>query len=118
MKTLYHIPSLTLSRKVSLAFIIGTGFLPVTSIALHCIGLMPLNICLFALIIPAVTSTVLICLQNSHLRKAIMYGWLAGIIAVFCYYLTRIPYMFFGWGDFIPRIGGWIQNSNETNAVL
>ena len=45
-------------------------------------------------------------------------GFIAGIISVFLYDLSRVPYILGGWSDFIPKIGGWVTNTNEKNALL
>jgi len=94
------------------------GFFPVCSIILHCLGILPLQQCLLFIVIPAILSFITLGIKIPALGKTIIMGFVAGVIAVFFYDLSRVPYILAGWSDFIPKIGGWVNNTNEQNALL
>lgn len=94
------------------------GFFPVTSIVLHCLGVLPLQQCLLFLVIPVLLSFITLGIKFPGMGKTVLFGFAAGIIAVFLYDLSRLPYILAGWSDFIPKIGGWVNNTNEKNAFL
>ncbi len=104
-------------QSLTLLFTFG-GFFPVTSIILHCLGILPLQQCLVFLVIPGLLSFITLGIKFPAIGKTVIAGFIAGIIAVFLYDLSRVPYILAGWSDFIPKIGGWITNSDEKNAVL
>jgi hypothetical protein len=95
-----------------------TGFLPVSSIVLHCLGLISLPVCLGFLILPMFTNLMLIGYRIPALGKIALKGFAAGIIAVAFYDLSRLPFILSGWSDFIPKIGGWVTSTNERNAYI
>jgi hypothetical protein len=90
-----------------------SGILPVSSVALHSMELISIrwmivpNIALFLFCLVQLT-------QFSVIKKIIWRGWVSGLLGVLCYDLTRIPFMYAGWDDFIPSLGGWITNSDEN----
>ena len=104
--------------KVCSALFIVTGFMPVSAIVLHCTGILPLNLALGLLIFPFLLLLLSAGVYNRPIGRIAMRGWVAGLIAVFIYDLSRLPYMYFGWGDFIPRIGGWLTGTGEPDAVI
>jgi hypothetical protein len=119
METLTQTRSLTKAAQQSLCllFTLG-GFFPVCSIILHCLGILPLYQCLFFLVTPLIISFILLGVKFPAVGKTVITGFIAGIISVLLYDLSRVPYMLAGWSDFIPKIGGWITNSEERNAFL
>lgn len=98
--------------------IVITGFLPVGSIVLHCLGILPLGRALGLILLPLMLVLLSAFFYNKKLGKLALEGWLFGLLAVFIYDLSRIPFMLYGWADFIPKVGGWINGSNEPNAWL
>ncbi|MDP1803127.1 MAG: hypothetical protein Q8L81_17330 [Bacteroidota bacterium] len=119
MKALSQTSSLNKFSQQSLALLFTFGgFFPVTSIILHCLGILPLQQCLVFLVIPVLLSFITLGVKFPAIGKTVIAGFVAGIISVFLYDLSRVPYILAGWSDFIPKIGGWITNSDEKNAVL
>src|SRR5207249_6953594 len=46
-------------------------------------------------------------------------GFVVGLIAVFVYDCTRVPFILIGaWGDFIPKIGAWLLGSAHPNGIV
>ena len=86
------------------------------SVALHSMGWISIR----WMILPNIL-LLLLCgfhlFQDAKLRSLIIQGWVAGIIAVFLYDLSRIPFVYAGWDDFIPALGGWITKSEENFMV-
>lgn len=119
METLVKTTTLNKLAQHSLAvlFTLG-GFFPVCSIILHCLGLLPLQHCLFFLVAPIVILFITFSIKFPSIGKTVLVGFLAGIVAVFLYDLSRLPYILAGWSDFIPKIGGWVTNTEEKNAAL
>jgi hypothetical protein len=90
-----------------------SGILPVTSVALHSMEWVSIR----WLIIPNVLFFIFCLMQLTQLtviKKIIWRGWVSGLLGVLCYDLTRIPFMYAGWDDFIPSLGGWITNSEQN----
>ena len=50
-------------------------------------------------------------------KKIISHGWIAGLIAVLIYDLSRIPFIYAGWDDFIPGLGGAITGAEENFTI-
>lgn len=94
------------------------GFFPVCSIILHCLGFLPLHQCLFFLVAPILFLFTFFGIKFPAIGKIVVHGFIAGIVAVFFYDLSRVPYILCGWLDFIPKIGGWVTNTEEKNALL
>ena len=94
------------------------GFSAITSISVHIIGWLSLQQMFFVLVLP---SFLLILNQISKADKFasfLLKGWISGLIAVFIYDLSRIPFMMYGWGDFIPTIGDWLLGTENTNPIV
>ncbi|HYG50735.1 MAG TPA: hypothetical protein VD905_07515, partial [Flavobacteriales bacterium] len=81
-------------------------------------GLVPLQVCLFSIILPAFATVIIAGIKIPVIGKVILKGWLAGIVAVALYDLSRVPFIINGWSDFIPKIGAWLTNTHEPDAVL
>ena len=93
------------------------GLLPVSSIALHCAGILSLSNCLFFLVIPTFIFAIVTSAINTRVLKLVLLGWLSGVVAVAVYDISRIPFIYAGWADFIPHITSWLTGSND-NAYL
>lgn len=92
------------------------GILPVGSVALHSLGWIPIQ----HMVLPNLLLLSICCYQLTNvleIRNMILTGWMAGLIAVTAYDLSRIPFIYAGWNDFIPKIGGWLSGS-EDNFLL
>lgn len=90
-----------------------SGILPVSSVALHSMDLISIR----WMIVPNMALFLFCLVQLTHfsvIKKIIWRGWVSGLIGVLCYDLTRIPFMYAGWDDFIPSLGGWITNSEQN----
>lgn len=94
------------------------GFLPVSSIVLHCLGIVPLQNSLFLLILPLLTLATGSGVLNQDIGRIAFRGWVAGVIAVAVYDLSRIPFVYAGWADFIPHIGAWLQHNQDRYALI
>lgn len=105
------------SQQSLLLLFIAGGFFPVSSIVLHCLHILPLQQCLLFLVIPILFSFITLGIKFPAVGRTAIVGFAAGIIAVLFYDISRMPYILAGWSDFIPKIGGWVNNTNETNAI-
>ncbi len=97
----------------TISVMLVSGILPVTSVALHSMEWVSIR----WLIIPNMLFFIYCLLQLTQLtviKKIIWRGWVSGLLGVLCYDLTRIPFMYAGWDDFIPSLGGWITNSEQN----
>ncbi|HLG33697.1 MAG TPA: hypothetical protein VI757_02370 [Bacteroidia bacterium] len=106
-----------LPQTIPLCFIL-TGFLPVMSIVLHCTGVLSLQHCALFLILPLVALSLILGLRDTGTGRVALRGWVAGIFAVALYDLSRLPFLFSGWSDFIPKIGGWLAMEDHPVAWL
>ncbi|MBK6523814.1 MAG: hypothetical protein KBG47_05650 [Bacteroidia bacterium] len=119
MKALVQTQSLNKLSQGSLALLFTFGgFFPVCSIILHCLGILPLQQCLLFLVVPVLILFITLGIKFPSIGKTVVMGFVAGIISVFLYDLSRVPYILAGWSDFIPKIGGWVTNTDEKNALL
>jgi hypothetical protein len=92
------------------------GILPVISVALHSTGWVHIQ----WMVVPNMLLILLCCyymVNIEELRSVITKGWASGILAVFLYDLSRIPFIYLGWDDFIPSLGGWIMGTEENFFV-
>jgi hypothetical protein len=94
------------------------GLLPVSSIALHCAGIISIVNCLFFLVIPAFVLAFITSSINTRILKLAMLGWISGIVAVALYDLSRIPFILAGWTDFIPHISHWLSPGNDHPYLI
>ena len=100
--------------RLSLIFI--TGMLPISSVALHALGWVPIR----WMIIPNIVMMSVCCFHlfnSAQLYKLIRNGWISGLVAVLLYDLSRIPFIYAGWEDFIPGLGGWISGTQENFTI-
>jgi len=110
--------TLRLSRtRLSPLSFLAAGFLPVISIVLHCLGILSMQHCLLLLIIPLFVLAGCTGLLQPETGRTAWKGWLAGVLAVLLYDLSRVPFMLYGWNDFIPRIGSWLTGAEDPQAI-
>jgi hypothetical protein len=88
------------------------GVLPVSSVALHALGWMHIQVLLFPNLFLLAIAMVYLGVHSDFGAKVIK-SWLMGIAAVFLYDMSRIPFMYMGWNDFIPGLGGWIVGEEQ-----
>lgn len=98
-------------------FFLFAGFLPVTAIVIHCLGLLPLQMNLHLVILPAAMALCCLSIRDHRTGKIVLRGWVSGVIAVALYDLSRVPFIMNGWTDFIPKIGGWLNETGEPDAL-
>lgn len=107
------------TKKIPLTplFFLFAGFLPVTAIVIHCLGILPLRMNLHLVMLPAIMLLCCLSLRDMKMGKLALQGWLSGVGAVALYDLSRIPFIMNGWSDFIPKIGGWLNETGEPDAL-
>jgi hypothetical protein len=111
------ISTATKNIRLTPLFFLFAGFLPVTAIVIHCLGLLPLRMNLHLLILPAAMLLCCLSLREQKLGRIAVRGWISGVIAVALYDLSRVPFIVNGWTDFIPKIGGWLNETGEPDAL-
>jgi hypothetical protein len=94
------------------------GVLPVSSIALHCAGVLALNHCLLFLVIPAFILAFTTAAINTRIFTLAFRGWISGVVAVALYDLSRVPFILAGWEDFIPHITEWLTGSDDHAFLI
>ena len=93
------------------------GTTAIGAIAAHAFGWCELCLSSKFLVLPFFLTILTVGLVNRDMGRVILRGWLYGIIAVLLYDLSRIPFMMYGWGDFIPTIGDWILGESDAHPV-
>lgn len=103
---------------LKVGFCLFTGLLPVTSIAFHCSGILSLLNSLCFLIMPACAFVCVAGIFDRKLLKLIGRGWISGVVSVFLYDISRLPFIIAGWADFIPHIASWLNGSGEDSFLI
>lgn len=100
-------------------FYFAVGMAPIGALSLSIFGIWTLPIGALVLVIPAIVSSLLIGLFYPAYGRLALKGFCFGVIAVTLYDCTRIPFIVTGiWGDFIPKIGGWLLSRAEPQWAL
>lgn len=100
-------------------FYFAAGMAPIGALSLSIFGLWTLPTGALVLVLPAIVSSLLIGLLYPAFGHLALKGFCFGVIAVTLYDCTRIPFIVTGiWGDFIPKIGGWLLSRAEPHWVL
>lgn len=82
------------------------GFMPIASLSLALMNVLPLHHAMRWLVLPAVLGLAFTCARAPRLRRLATHGLLAGMVATAVYDLSRLTLVLAGvWGDFIPVIG-------------
>jgi hypothetical protein len=90
------------------------GFSPIIAIAVMIFSLAPLPVAALSLIVPSASLAMFCALRFPEYGRLALHGFLAGIAAVFCYDLFRIPFILTGiWPDFIPQISVWLLGVSQ-----
>lgn len=105
-----------MNRLIQNSLISIIGGLPVLAIALHACNIVDLKTSALCLVFPAWIVLVLMFKLGDKMETFLKY-WSAGVIAVFLYDLSRIPFIYFGWDDFIPKIGFALGFENEQATI-
>lgn len=108
LKTSYGISTLSL--------VFMAGLLPVSSVAMHSLGWIPIR----WMIIPNLIMISICCyhvFNDDTFKKIITRGWVSGLVAVLLYDLSRVPFIYAGWDDFIPGLGGWITGGEDNFTI-
>jgi len=93
------------------------GILPVSCIALHCAGIISLRHSFLFLVLPVIALALTLNATDRKLLHLVFRGWVSGVIAVAVYDLSRIPFVYAGWEDFIPHISSWLT-PHDTHPYL
>lgn len=112
----YKASTIQARLNISHLFIFAAGVLPVSSVALHSLGWIDIRM----MILPNILMLSFCCyhiVNGTQLKRTIFNGWTGGLIAVLLYDMSRIPFIYLGWDDFIPALGGWISGSEENFLV-
>lgn len=110
-------PIVKISIKLSLVCVL-VGLLPLSCIALHVLGMLPLSESALMLALPGYFVLVVIGLINPSIGKLVLRGWFIGLVAVALYDCSRIPFIFAGWNDFVPHIGDWLFEQQGSNQLI
>ena len=95
------------------------GMSPVTALSLTILGLWTLPIGMLLLVAPSAALGVACAVRHSYCRRLALKGLMFGVMAVFLYDCMRVPFIWFGWwGDFIPKIGGWLLATAQPNWLV
>ncbi len=97
---------------------VAIGFSAIGALAMHIMELVPLHRSAPLLVIPGFFFLVGVGIKYPAVGRLALKGWVAGVIAVTLYDLSRIPFILAGWNDFIPKIGDWALNAEGTHAVV
>jgi hypothetical protein len=97
----------------------AVGFAPITSLAGAIIGVWTLPESTLLFVLPAMTAAIAAGIYFPRIGRLVLTGFAFGVVSVLLYDAFRVPLVFFGaWGDFIPKIGGWLLGTNERNALV
>lgn len=100
-------------------FYFAAGMAPISALALSIFGLWSLPVGTVLLVFPALVGSVAVGLLYPAAGRLASQGFGLGVIAVTVYDCTRLPFVLAGlWGDFIPKIGGWLLSQPEPNWAL
>jgi hypothetical protein len=100
-------------------FYFMAGMAPISALALAIFGLWSLPVGTVLLVLPAVVGSVAVGLLYPAAGRLASQGFGLGLLAVTVYDGTRLPFILTGlWGDFIPKIGGWLLSQPEPNWLL
>ncbi|QEU90812.1 hypothetical protein CP970_07780 [Streptomyces kanamyceticus] len=99
--------------------LMAAGALPVAAIPLYILGALPMSWAAL-LVIPLMAAKTVLIKRGSTEGRWAGHGMFAGLVAVTAYDGLRIPmaYLTNAWPDFIPRLGGWITESDSGNVPV
>jgi hypothetical protein len=95
------------------------GMAPIGALAAAVFGIFTLKVGAIMLVLPAFLAAILLAWIDPTFGKIALRGFLIGVIAVTVYDGVRFVFIYAGlWGDFIPKIGGWLLGRPEPNWIL
>jgi len=99
--------------------LMGCGMAPIAALCLTIFGLWSLRLATLALILPAIVVVAMVARRAPAEGKLALVGFLNGIVAVLSYDAFRLWFVWQGWwGDFIPKIGGWLLGSHHPDVLI
>jgi hypothetical protein len=114
--------NLAITRRMPWAlglFYFAAGMAPIGALSLSIFGVWTLPTGTLVLVMPAIVSSLLIGMLYPVYGRLALKGFCFGVIAVTLYDCTRVPFIVTGiWGDFIPKIGGWLLSRPEPHWAL
>lgn len=100
-------------------FYFAAGMAPIGALSLSIFGVWTLPTGALVLVAPAILGSLLVGSLYPTYGRLALKGFCFGLIAVTLYDCTRIPFVVTGlWGDFIPKIGGWLLSQSEPQWAL
>jgi hypothetical protein len=103
---------------IRLSFV-AAGFSPITALAVMIFGLTSLPTASLLFIAPSACVAALLALRFRDYGRLALHGFLAGVMAVFCYDLFRMPFVLTNvWPDFIPRISVWLLGISQPIPIV
>lgn len=94
------------------------GFSSVGAISLTMFQVGSLSLLFSIWVVPSIILISICGLAYPHLGMLCLKGWLAGLVAVFLYDISRVPFILAGWDDFIPQIGVWLLGRENAPPAL
>lgn len=94
------------------------GFSSVGSISLSMFQLGNLPLLFSIWVVPSIILISIACISSPKLGGIVLKGWIAGVVGVLLYDVSRMPFILAGWGDFIPQIGVWIIGQENAPPLL
>jgi hypothetical protein len=98
--------------------LMAAGALPVTAIPLYILGVLPMSWAAL-LVVPLMVAKAVLIKRGSSEGWWAGQGMIAGLVGVTAYDGLRLPmaYLTDLWPDFIPRLGGWITETDSNVPV-
>lgn len=110
---------LSISRQQLLTLTLAfCGFSSVGAISLTMFQVGSLSLLFSIWVVPSIILISICGLAYPHLGILCLKGWLAGLVAVFLYDVSRIPFILAGWDDFIPQIGVWLLGRESVHPAV
>lgn len=94
------------------------GFSSVGAISLTMFQVGSLSLLFSIWVVPSILLISICGLAYPQLGMLSLKGWLAGLVAVFLYDISRVPFILAGWDDFIPQIGVWLLGRENAHPAL
>ncbi len=100
------------------AVLILAGVSPITALSAAILEWVPLYHGAAVIILPLAALALLAGWVHPNYGRVALCGLGLGLCAVTLYDCFRVPFVLAGvWGDFIPRIGGWVVDTQQPDLV-
>ncbi len=114
MTNVRPLPAFLVPVIVSLA-----GLAPIMALSAATLEWVPLHLGAIFIILPLTALALSAVSFHRDYGRVALYGLALGLCAVTLYDCFRAPFVLAGiWGDFIPRIGGWVVDRQRPDPVL